>query len=76
MDGQAGFGSRTGTWHGGGLKQRVEVGPASDTGASPDADMTLRNTVHSGEQAVWVRVIQTNGAMAWSSPVAVIRKEE
>ncbi len=57
----------------GGLKQRVEVSPAPDTGATADADMTLRVPVHTGEQALWVRVIQTDGAMAWSSPVVVTR---
>jgi hypothetical protein len=59
------------TFEAGGLKRRVEIGPAPDATASPDADLPINIPVLPGEQAVWVRVIQTDGAMAWSSPVVV-----
>ena len=59
------------TFEAGGLKRRVEIGPAPDEAASPDADLPINIPVQPGEQAVWVRVIQTDGAMAWSSPVVV-----
>ena len=55
----------------GGLKRRGEIGPAPDEGAALDADLRINIAVQPGEQAVWVRVIQTDGAMAWSSPVVV-----
>ncbi len=57
----------------GGLKRRVEIGPAPDTSASPDADLRFKIPVRVGTEAVWVRVIQIDGAMAWSSPVTVHR---
>ena len=59
------------TFEAGGLKRRVEIGPAPDEAASPDADLRINIPVQPGGQAVWVRVIQTDGAMAWSSPVVV-----
>ena len=35
-------------------------------------EVTLPVAVQKGAQAVWVRVVQVDGAMAWASPVTVV----
>lgn len=57
----------------GGLSRRVETGPAPDRGAPADVTVTATVAVEPGEQSVWVRVVQVDGAMAWASPVTVVR---
>ena len=65
------FRRETQSFDAGGPKRRAEIGPAPDDGAAADVELELRIPLSPGEQALWVRVIQVDGAMAWSSPVRV-----
>ena len=60
------------TWDAGGLDRRIIVGPAprADGPSSFHIVCEDENPLHRSA-AYWVRICQTNQAMAWSSPVFV-----
>ena len=60
---------------GGGLSRYVEVGPAPRTDGAHRVDLTYRDSRSiSGICPYWVRIVQTDQARAWSSPVYVTRQ--
>ena len=60
---------------GGGLSRYVEVGPAPRTDGSRTVDLAYRDSRNiSGICPYWVRIVQTDQARAWSSPVYVTRQ--
>ena len=59
----------------GGVSRHVEVGPAPAEDGSRKVELTYRDTRNiSGLCPYWVRVVQTDQARAWSSPVYVERQ--
>ena len=59
----------------GGLSRKVEFGPAPDESGSSKVELSWRDeeTVAAGTYPYWVRVVQVDQSMAWSSPVYVTR---
>ncbi len=58
----------------GDVNRRVTVGPAPSEDGPQTAEVSYRDTKPlAGEAAYWVRVVQVDQAMAWSSPVYVTR---
>ncbi len=58
------------SWELGGLEQQVRASTLHTTGDVQDAEFAWRDeTRATGERAYWVRVEQTDGHRAWSSPI-------
>ena len=57
----------------GGLSRKVEFGPAPDESGPAKVEFSWRDeeSIASGTYAYWVRVMQVDQSMAWSSPVYV-----
>ena len=59
-------------WDLGGLEQQVRASTLHTSGDVLDAEFAfLDKTAATGERAYWVRVEQTDGHRAWSSPIYV-----
>ena len=59
-------------WDLGGLEQRVRASTLHTSGDVLDAEFTyLDEAAATGERAYWIRVEQTDGHRAWSSPIYV-----
>ena len=60
------------SWDLGGLERQVRASTLHTTGDALDAEFAfLDETAAPGERAYWVRVEQTDGHRAWSSPIYV-----
>ena len=59
----------------GGLSRKVEFGPAPDESGPSEVELLWRDEemVAAGTYAYWVRVVQVDQSMAWSSPVYATR---
>ncbi|MEE2657876.1 MAG: DUF3604 domain-containing protein [Candidatus Latescibacterota bacterium] len=59
----------------GGLHRQVKAGPAPDATASQSAVLSMCCPLPGpGHYPIWVRVIQVDGAVAWSTPVYLERE--
>jgi hypothetical protein len=59
----------------GGVGRHVEVGPAPREDGPRTVDLTYRDTRRvSGVCPYWIRIVQTDQARAWSSPVYMTRR--
>ena len=57
-------------WDLGGFEQYVTVSARHTDGGTPDVDFDfVDEDSGSGDQAYWVRIVQTDFHRAWSSPV-------
>ena len=63
----------------GGVRQKVEVQRISPTPGDPGANITFdvsENDFHDGWNSYFVRLMQEDGALAWSSPIFVKKGEK
>ena len=63
----------------GGVRQKVEVQRISPTPGDPGANITFdvsENDFHDGWNPYFVRLMQEDGALAWSSPIFVKKGEK
>ncbi|MCB0085172.1 MAG: hypothetical protein KDE47_29730 [Caldilineaceae bacterium] len=60
----------------GAVNKRVAIGPAPRTDGPDTVELSYRDTQPlTGETPYWVRIVQVDQGMAWSSPVYVTRPE-
>ena len=63
-------------WQCGGLQKAIEVYRLPDRQSSREFSFSLPLTeLHGGDNPIYIRIVQEDGHMAWSSPVYLVRHE-